>query len=127
NHASHLFCFFSVFTADAIKDVKLYKGGIPPRFGGRVSSVLDIRQKDGNSKNFALTGGIGVISSRLTAEGPIFGERGSFLVAGRRSYIDLILNDAGEENSADIHDLYFKNKYNINTTNRSILYASYTR
>src|SRR5690606_33258782 len=76
-NTSHMFGFFSVFNADAIKDVKLYKGGIPARFGGRVSSVLDIRQKDGNSKNFALTGGIGVISSRLTAEGPLFGERGS--------------------------------------------------
>jgi hypothetical protein len=67
-----------VFNADAIKDVKLYKGGIPAKFGGRVSSVLDVRQKDGNNKIFALTGGIGVISSRLAAEGPILKGKGSF-------------------------------------------------
>jgi len=71
-NTSHMFGFFSVFNADAIKDVKLYKGGIPARYGGRVSSVLDVRQKDGNSKRFAATGGIGIISSRLALEGPLF-------------------------------------------------------
>src|SRR5688572_10943818 len=86
-NASHLFGFFSVFNADAIKDVKLYKGSIPARFGGRASSVLDIRQKDGNSKEFELTGGIGAISSRLAAEGPLFKDKGSFLIAGRASYV----------------------------------------
>lgn len=126
-NTSHMFGFFSVFNADAIKDVKLYKGGIPPRFGGRVSSVLDIRQKDGNSKNFALTGGIGVLSSRLTAEGPLFGERGSFLVAGRRSYVDLILKAAGEENSVSFHDLNLKTNYNINRNNRLFLSGYFGR
>ncbi|MEO0901104.1 MAG: TonB-dependent receptor, partial [Bacteroidota bacterium] len=117
-NTSHMFGFFSVFNADAIKDMKLYKGGIPARFGGRVSSVLDIRQKDGNSKNFALTGGIGLISSRLTAEGPVFGDKGSFLVAGRRSYVDLILKAAGEQNSVSFYDLNLKTNYSINRNNK---------
>ncbi|WP_435624428.1 TonB-dependent receptor [Flagellimonas sp.] len=126
-NTSHMFGFFSVFNADAIKDVKLYKGGIPARFGGRVSSVLDIRQKDGNSKNFALTGGIGLISSRLTAEGPIFGDRGSFLIAGRRSYVDLILNAAGEDNSVTFYDLNLKTNYSINRNNRLYLSGYFGR
>ena len=70
-NSSHLFGFFSVFNPDAIKDLKLYKGGIPAKYGGRVSSVLDIYQKEGNSNNFKMNGGIGLISSRLLAEGPI--------------------------------------------------------
>ena len=126
-NTSHMFGFFSVFNADAIKDVKLYKGGIPARFGGRVSSVLDIRQKDGNSKNFALTGGIGVISSRLTAEGPIFGDNGSFLVAGRRSYVDLILKAAGEQNSVSFYDLNLKPNYSINPNNKLFLSGYFGR
>src|SRR5690606_37750271 len=126
-NTSHLFGFFSVFNADAIKDVKLYKGGIPARFGGRVSSVLDIRQKDGNNKNFALTGGIGVISSRLTAEGPLFGDKGSFLVAGRRSYVDLLLKAAGEDNSVSFYDLNLKTNYAINTNNRLFLSGYFGR
>lgn len=126
-NTSHMFGFFSVFNADAIKDVKLYKGGIPARFGGRVSSVLDIRQKDGNNKNFALTGGIGVISSRLTAEGPLFGDKGSFLVAGRRSYVDLLLKAAGEDNSVSFYDLNLKTNYAINTNNRLFLSGYFGR
>ena len=126
-NTSHMFGFFSVFNADAIKDVKLYKGGIPARFGGRVSSVLDIRQKDGNSKNFALTGGIGVISSRLTAEGPVFGDKGSFLIAGRRSYVDLILKAAGEDNSVAFYDLNLKTNYSINRNNKLFLSGYFGR
>lgn len=124
---SHLFGAFSVFNADAIKDVKLYKGGIPARFGGRVSSVLDVRQKDGNSKNFELNGGIGLISSRLSAEGPIFNDKGSFLVAGRGSYIHLFLKAAGEENSANFYDLNLKTNYNINKTNKLYLSGYFGR
>ena len=90
-NSSHLFGFFSVFNADAIKDVKLYKGSMPPRFGGRVSSVLDVRQSDGNNKNIELTGGIGTISSRLAVQGPLVKDKGSFLVAGRGSYMHLFL------------------------------------
>lgn len=126
-NTSHMFGFFSVFNADAIKDVKLYKGGIPARFGGRVSSVLDVRQKDGNSKNFALTGGIGIISSRLTAEGPLFKEKGSFLVAGRRSYADLLLKASGNENSITFYDLNLKTNYNINDNNKLFLSGYFGR
>jgi hypothetical protein len=82
-NSSHVFGFFSVFNPDAIKDLKLYKGGIPARYGGRASSVLDIYQKDGSSKGFHANGGIGLISSRLLIEGPIVKEKGSFLVGGR--------------------------------------------
>jgi hypothetical protein len=87
---SHLLGFFSVFNSDAINDVKLYKGGVPARYGGRASSVLDIRMREGNSKQYAASGGIGLISSRLTLEGPL-GKGGSFLISGRRTYADLFL------------------------------------
>lgn len=126
-NTSHMFGFFSVFNADAIKDVKLYKGGIPARFGGRVSSVLDVRQKDGNSKRFAATGGIGIISSRLALEGPIFKEKGSFLVAGRRSYADLLLKAAGEDNSVSFYDLNLKANYNVNENNKLFLSGYFGR
>jgi len=82
-NSSHLFGFFSVFNPDAIKDVKLYKGGIPAKYGGRVSSVLDIYQKEGNSKEFKASGGIGLVSSRLLLEGPLEKDRGAFLIGGR--------------------------------------------
>ncbi|WP_425597887.1 TonB-dependent receptor [Ulvibacterium marinum] len=126
-NTSHLLGFFSVFNADAIKDMKLYKGGIPARFGGRASSVLDIRQKDGNSKNFSLTGGIGAISSRLAAEGPMFKDKGSFLVAGRGSYAHLLLKASGEENSAYFYDLNLKTNYNLNENNRLFLSGYFGR
>ncbi|MEP3209908.1 MAG: TonB-dependent receptor [Maribacter sp.] len=126
-NTSHMFGFFSVFNADAIKDVKLYKGGIPARFGGRVSSVLDVRQKDGNNKKFALTGGLGIISSRLTAEAPLFNDKGSFLIAGRRSYADLILKAAGEKNSASFYDLNLKTNYALNANNKLFLSGYFGR
>lgn len=126
-NTSHLFGFFSVFNADAIKDVKLYKGGIPARFGGRVSSVLDVRQKDGNSKNFELNGGIGLISSRLSAQGPLFNDKGSFLVAGRGSYAHLFLQAAGEENAAYFYDLNLKTNYNIDKNNKLYLSGYFGR
>lgn len=120
-NASHLFGFFSVFNADAIKDVKLYKGGIPARFGGRASSVLDIRQKDGNSKEFELTGGIGAISSRLAAEGPMFKDKGSFLMAGRAAYANIFLALGGEDSRAGFYDLNLKTNYEIDEKNRLYL------
>ncbi len=89
-NASHLMGFFSVFNNDAIKDVKLYKGDIPAAYGGRLSSLLDIRMKDGNMNKFRANGGIGTVSSRLTLESPIIKEKGSFIISGRRSYADLI-------------------------------------
>ena len=126
-NTSHMFGFFSVFNADAIKDVKLYKGGIPARFGGRVSSVLDVRQKDGNSKRFAATGGIGIISSRVAVEGPIFKEKGSFLIAGRRSYADILLKAAGEDNSVSFYDLNLKANYNLDQNNKLFLSGYFGR
>lgn len=112
-NSSHLFGFFSVFNADAIKDLKLYKGGIPARYGGRLSSVLDIYQKEGNSKDFHMTGGIGLISSRLLAEGPIVKDKASFLVGGRASYAHLFMKAAGEDNSAYFYDLNTKLSYKL--------------
>jgi len=89
-NASHLFGFFSVFNADAIKDVKLIKGGFPARYGGRLSSVLEINMKEGNSKEFKGSGSIGLVSSKLTLEGPLVKDKTSFIISGRRTYIDLL-------------------------------------
>lgn len=116
-NSSHLFGFFSVFNADAIKDLKLYKGGIPAKYGGRVASVLDIYQKEGNSNEFHMNGGIGLISSRLLAEGPIVKDKASFLVAGRSSYAHLFLKLTDNKNSAYFYDLNTKLSYNINDNN----------
>ncbi len=121
-NSSHLFGFFSVFNPDAIKDLKLYKGGIPARFGGRASSVLDIYQKDGNSKDFHMNGGIGLISSRLLAEGPLVKDKGSFLFAGRASYAHLFLKLSNNKNSAYFYDLNTKLNYKLNKNNN--LYVS---
>ena len=120
-NTSHLFGFFSVFNSDAIKNVKLYKGGIPAQFGGRASSVLDIRQRDGNSKNFGITGGIGSISSRLTIEGPTFKDKGSFLLAGRASYANAFLWLLNNDNRAGFYDLNLKTNYDIDENNRIFL------
>jgi len=123
-NASHLFGLFSVFNPDAIKNLKLYKGGIPAKYGGRVSSVLDIYQKDGNSKNFHANGGIGLISSRLLVEGPIVKDKGSFLIAGRSSYAHLFLKLIDNPNSAYFYDLNTKLSYRINDRN-SLLFSGY--
>ncbi len=90
-NASHLFGFFSIFNGDAIKNVQLYKGGFPARFGGRLSSVLDISMKDGSKEKIQGEAGIGIVSSRLTLEGPIIKDKASFLVSGRRTYIDALI------------------------------------
>ena len=121
-NTSHLFGFFSVFNTDAIKDLKLYKGGIPSRFGGRVASVLEIYQKDGNNTDFHMNGGIGIISSRLLVEGPIVKNKGSFLFAGRSSYAHLFLKLTDNKNSAYFYDLNTKLSYKLNENNN--LYAS---
>jgi hypothetical protein len=120
-NSSHLLGFFSVFNPDVIKDVKLYKGGIPARFGGRLSSVLDIYQKEGNSKNFNLTGGIGLVSSRLLAEGPIVKEKSSFIVGGRASYAHLFLPLFDNDNKAYFYDLNSKINYRFNDNNNVFL------
>ena len=128
-NSSHVFGFFSVFNPDAIKDLKLYKGGIPARFGGRASSVLDIYQKDGNSNDFHMNGGIGLISSRLLAEGPIVKDRGSFLIGGRASYAHLFLKLSEEQknNSAYFYDLNTKLNYKINDNNNIYLSGYFGR
>jgi hypothetical protein len=88
---SHLLGFFSTFNSDAIKDITLYKGGFPAEYGGRLSSVVDIKMNDGNNKEFHISGGIGLIASRLAIEGPILKNKGSFMITARRTYADLFL------------------------------------
>src|SRR5690606_13777262 len=90
-NTGHLFGFFSVFNTDAIKNVTLIKGGMPANYGGRLSSVVDVSMKEGNLREYHADGGIGLISSRLTFEGPIKKEKGSFMVSGRRTYIDVLI------------------------------------
>ncbi|MFD2561811.1 TonB-dependent receptor [Aquimarina rubra] len=128
-NSSHLFGFFSVFNPDAIKDIKLYKGGIPAKYGGRVSSVLDIYQKEGNSKEYHLSGGLGLVSSRLLAEGPIVKNKGAFLVGGRASYAHLFLPlvDDGNDNVAYFYDLNTKLNYKINENNNIFLSGYFGR
>lgn len=123
-NSSHVFGFFSVFNPDAIKDLKLYKGGIPARFGGRSASVLDVYQKEGNSNRFAVNGGVGLITSRILAEGPIVKDRGSFLVGGRASYGHLLLQFTDIENSAYFYDLNMKLNYKLDDNN-SLFVSSY--
>src|SRR5687767_7660971 len=94
---SHLFGLFSVFNADVIKESELYKGGIPSRFGGRLSSILEVRTKDGNNKQLGASGGISMLASRLAVEGPIRKERSSFIISGRRSYVDPLIKATGED------------------------------
>lgn len=128
-NSSHVFGFFSVFNPDAIKDLKLYKGGIPARFGGRAASVLDIYQKDGNSKKFSTNGGIGLISSRLLLEGPLVKDKGSFLIGGRSSYAHLFLklSEDQKDNAAYFYDLNTKLSYKINPNNNLFLSGYFGR
>jgi len=126
-NSSHLFGFFSVFNPDAIKDLKLYKGGIPARYGGRVSSVLDIYQKEGNSKEFHMNGGIGIISSRLLAEGPLKKDKGSFLLGGRSSYAHLFLPLFDLNNIAYFYDLNTKLSYKLDERNNIYLSGYFGR
>jgi len=128
-NSSHLLGFFSVFNPDAVKDTKLYKGAIPSQFGGRLASLLDVRMKEGNSQEYEVNGGVGTIFSRLSVEGPLFKKEGSFIVAARRSYIDIlarpfvkILQDGAKLN---FYDLTGKANYNINKRNR-IFISGYT-
>ena len=122
-NSSHVFGFFSVFNPDVIKDVKLFKGGIPSKYGGRLSSVLDIYQKEGNNKDFKLTGGVGLISSRILAEGPLKKEKSSFLIGGRSSYAHLFLPLIDNNNEAYFYDLNTKVNYRLNKKNNFFLSA----
>lgn len=126
-NSSHLFGFFSVFNPDAIKDVKLFKGGIPARYGGRVSSVLEIFQKEGNSKKLEVNGGIGAVASRLLVEGPIIKDRASFLIGGRSSYAHLFLPLFDNDNKAYFFDLNTKLNYKINERNNLFLSGYFGR
>lgn len=111
---SHLLGFFSTFNSDAIKDITLYKGGFPAEYGGRLSSVVDIKMNEGNSKEYHLSGGIGIIASRLAVEGPILKNKGSFMIAARRTYADVFLKllpGKGTDSIAKKSTLYF---YDVN-------------
>lgn len=121
---THVFGLFSGFNTDAIKEMKLYKGGIPARFGGRASSVLEIRQRDGNTKTFKGEGGLGLLFSRLTLEGPIKKEKLSFLVSGRRSYFDVffpIIGGEVKDQKVFFYDLNSKLTWKINKNNTLFL------
>lgn len=123
--ASHLLGFFSVFNSEALKNASLLKGSVPAEYGGRASSVLDIQMKEGNLKDFGVTGNLGLISSNLTLEGPLAKEKSSFILSGRRTYADLFLNLSGDEDIRATHlyfyDLNLKTNYKLNNKNRIYL------
>jgi len=122
---SHLLGFFSVFNSDAIRDLKLYKGDVPARYGGRASSVMDIRMNEGNLKEYHVSGGLGLISSRLMIEGPIAEDKASFMISGRRTYADLFLPLSSDENIKNnklyFYDLNFKSNVILNRNNHLFL------
>ncbi|MEL6696109.1 MAG: TonB-dependent receptor [Bacteroidota bacterium] len=129
---SHLFGFFSTFNSDAVKDVKIYKGGFPGQYGGRLSSVIDVKMKEGNQRKFSGAGGLGLIASRLTLEGPIVEDKISFIISGRRTYADLItsaINEASSDNPDfnPIPDYFFydlNGKINYQISDKDQLYLS---
>lgn len=128
-NSSHLFGFFSVFNPDAVKDLKLYKGGIPSQYGGRASSVLDVRLKEGNNKKFEGNGGIGTIFSRFSFEGPIQKEKSSFIIAGRRSYIDVLAKPFLSKKQPSLKDaqFYFYDltaKLNYRISDKDVIFLS---
>jgi hypothetical protein len=127
-NAAHLFGFFSVFNADAVKNIELIKGGMPANYGGRISSVLDISMRDGNDKRLSGKGGIGLISSRLTLEGPIVKDRSSFIVSGRRTYIDVLTRPFVNPESAFRNSGYYfydlNAKANYRLSDRDRFYVS---
>jgi hypothetical protein len=126
-NAAHLMGFFSVFNQDAIKDVQLFKGGIPSQYGGRLSSILDVRMKEGNSKRMVVSGGVGTLSSRLTLEGPVIKNKSSFIISARRNYADIFLrlspNEDLKNNRLYFYDLNGKWNYIIDDRNRVYLSA----
>ncbi|RCL70321.1 MAG: TonB-dependent receptor [Cryomorphaceae bacterium] len=126
-NSSHLFGLFSVFNSDAIKEVKLFKGGIPSSYGGRLSSVLDVYQKDGNNQKTSINGGIGAISSRFLIEGPIQKNQSSFLVASRGTYAHLFLKLTDIENIAYFYDINTKSNFVIDNRNKIFLSGYFGR
>ncbi len=128
-NASHLLGFFSTFNSDAIKDAVLFKGNQPANYGGRLSSVLDIKMNEGNSKKYNVSGGLGLISSRLNVEGPIVKNKASFLISGRRTYVDMFLktSDKFKDNTLYFYDLNTKINYRINDKHRLYLSGYFGR
>lgn len=126
-HPNHLLGFFSTFNSDAIKEMTLYKGTAPASYGGRISSVMDIRMKDGNNQSLEVNGGLGLISSRLSIEGPIVKDRGSFIVAGRRTYVDMLLKLTGDpnisSNTLNFYDLNAKMNFKLDSKNQIFISA----
>lgn len=122
-NASHLLGFFSTFNSEALKDVTIIKGNSPAQYGGRLSSVLDVKMKEGNNQRYSVTGGLGLISSRVGVEGPIVQDKGSFIVSGRRTYADVFLKltDDFKDNSLYFYDLNAKANYKIDDNNRIFL------
>jgi len=125
-NTGHLFGFFSVFNSDVVNNLTLYKGGMPAQYGGRLSSVLDVSMKEGNMRNYHAKGGVGLISSRLTIEGPFVKDKSSFLLAGRRTYADVLIqpfikNTEWAGNGYFFYDLNTKINYTINGKNRLFL------
>jgi hypothetical protein len=117
-NASHLFGFFSVFNSDAVKSVNMIKGGMPANFGGRISSVLEVKMNEGNSKQFKVKGGLGLISSRLTFEGPIVKDKGSFIVSARRTYIDVLMKSFIPKSSPFSGSGYYFYDFNLKANYR---------
>ncbi len=133
-NASHLFGFFSVFNSDAVKDIALTKGGMPAQYGGRLSSVLDITMKEGNMKEFHGEGGLGIVSSRLTLEGPIKKDTSSFIISGRRTFVDLFLREPFLDSESDaagnsyyFYDLNTKINYRLSDRDRLFLSGYFGR
>ncbi len=116
-NASHLLGFFSTFNSDAIKDMTMYKAGMPAQYGGRLSSVLDIKMNEGNNQDYNVSGGIGLISTKLNVEGPIQKDKSSFLVTGRRTYVDAFLklskDSTVNSNNLSFYDFNAKANYII--------------
>lgn len=130
-NASHLLGFFSTFNSDAIKDVTLYKGNSPAEYGGRLSSTVDIKMKEGNNKKYVIGGGLGLISSRLYIEGPIVKDKGSFLITGRRTYADLFIKLSKDKNARNstlfFYDINAKANYRIDERNRIFISGYFGR
>ena len=122
-NASHLLGFFSTFNSDAIKDATLIKGNSPAIYGGRLSSVLDVKMKEGNNKDYVVNGGLGLISSRVSIEGPIQNDKSSFILSGRRTYADMFLKatEKFKDNILYFYDLNMKANYTINAKNKIYL------
>ena len=122
---SHFLGFFSVFNSDAIKDISIYKGGMPANYGGRLSSVEDIQMNDGNNQKFGASGGIGLIASRLTVDGPLFDNKGSFIISARRSYVDLFTGFSSDTTTKHskiyFYDVNLKGNYQLDSINRIFL------